>query len=184
MQMDSKIVLTELTNIVAQTKPIVRRFQQLTATELNHKPRANSWSILECVEHLNRYGDFYLPEIEQQMLKAKPGHYPVFKAGWLGNYFANLMNMKKRSMKKLKSPADKNPANSQLNSTTLDRFLKQLEKLEALLQQAATVDLTTTKTAITITRLIRLRLGDTFRFLVYHIERHIAQASRLVTNNN
>ncbi|MGB3549023.1 MAG: hypothetical protein WBA17_18760 [Saprospiraceae bacterium] len=35
-----------------------------------------------------------------------------------------------------------------------------------------------TKTAVSITKLIRLRLGDTLRVVVYHNQRHVAQALR------
>ena len=37
-----------------------------------------------------------------------------------------------------------------------------------------------TKTAISISKLIKLRLGDTFRVLIYHNERHIKQAERAI----
>ena len=78
----------------------------------------------------------------------------------------------------MKSPKDKNPANSALTITTIDRFLKQQERLKALLMQAKQVNLTKTKTSISISNLVKLRLGDTFRFLIYHIERHVKQAER------
>jgi uncharacterized damage-inducible protein DinB len=45
-----------------------------------------------------------------------------------------------------------------------------------LLQSAREVDLNRTKTAISITKLITLKLGDTFRFVITHNERHMAQA--------
>jgi hypothetical protein len=66
-----------------------------------------------------------------------------------------------------------------LSITTLDRFLKQQELLKALLQQALEADITKIKTAISLSKFIKLRLGDTFRFYVYHIERHIAQAEKI-----
>ena len=50
--------------------------------------------------------------------------------------------------------------------------------LKSLLNQAREVDLTKTKVPISLTRFIKLRLGDTFRFFVYHIERHILQAEK------
>jgi hypothetical protein len=78
----------------------------------------------------------------------------------------------------MKTFKDKNPIHSSLTTTTLDRFLKQNEKLQALLKQAEGIDITATKTAISISTLVKLRLGDTFRFVIYHIERHIAQAER------
>lgn len=110
----------------------------------------------------------------------------VFKTGFIGDYFANLMLVKDKEMKKMKSPKDKNPFNSALTINTIDRFLKQQERLKLLLIRAKDIDLTKTKTAISLTKFIKLRLGDTFRFLVYHIERHILQAERVqkqIVNN-
>ena len=79
----------------------------------------------------------------------------------------------------MKTPGDKNPIGSKLTTLTLDRFLKQQEMLKSLLHQARNVDLTKTKVPISLTRLIKLRLGDTFKFFIYHIERHVIQAERV-----
>ena len=80
----------------------------------------------------------------------------------------------------MKSSKDKNPANSELTITVIERFLKQQELLKSLLIQAKSADLTKIKTAISLSKFIQLRLGDTFWFFVYHIERHIFQAERIL----
>ena len=54
--------LQQLTNAASQR---VSAFRSLPVTELNFKENPERWSILECIEHLNMYGDFYLPEIEK-----------------------------------------------------------------------------------------------------------------------
>ncbi|MEO9077333.1 MAG: DinB family protein, partial [Gelidibacter sp.] len=36
-------------------------------------------------------------------------------------------------------------------------------------------------TAISISNLIKLKVGDTFRVVVYHNERHLVQANRIST---
>jgi len=82
----------------------------------------------------------------------------------------------------MKTPIDKNPLGSQLSVTTIDRFLKQQEMLRSLLERARHIDLTKTKVPISLTKFIRLRLGDTFRFFVYHIERHIRQAENVLAS--
>lgn len=46
------------------------------------------------------------------------------------------------------------------------------------------MDLTKTKASISLTRLIKLRLGDTLRFFTYHIERHVLQAERICKEQN
>jgi hypothetical protein len=159
----------------------VLKLRQLASDELNYKESPQKWSILECIEHLNLYGDFYLPELERRMLNAQPNTgASVFSSGWIGNYFANLMRVKNGKITKMQTPRDKNPINSSLTTMTLDRFLKQQERLKTLLEQARRLDLTRTRVSISLTPLIKLRLGDTFRFFVYHIERHVAQAENVL----
>lgn len=182
MQIQNHLLIEELLHKTEKATKSVLRLKELNTEQLNFKKSPTAWSVLECIEHLNLYGDFYLVEIEKQILaQKKTNEYTVFKSGLVGDYFANMMLVKDGKIKKMKSPKDKNPCNSALTPTTLDRFLKQQERLKSLLIQAQYIDLTNTKTAISLTKHIRLRLGDTFRFFVYHIERHVLQAERVQT---
>lgn len=180
MQIENNILIDDLVKRTERSTDKVRVFETLPIAQLQHK-QGNQWSILECLEHLNLYGDFYLPEIEKQIIANQ--HKPAsgtFESGLVGNYFANLMEVKDGKIKKMKSPKDKNPSHTTLSITTISRFLKQQERLLNLLQQSRKVDLTRTKTAISLSSLIRLRLGDTLRFYTYHIERHVWQAERIM----
>jgi hypothetical protein len=180
MKISAQELIADLTRRTKQATETVLHYRQLDSGQLNFKPHPDSWSMLECLEHLNLYGDFYLPEIEMQVLHARAGSTTDFIPGLIGNYFAQLMLPKADGqLKKMKAPKDKQPAASNLSAATIERFLKQQDYLLQLLDIAQKVDLTKTKTAISLTRLIRLRLGDTLRFYVYHIERHVAQAERL-----
>jgi hypothetical protein len=180
MKFQTKELINDLIQRTETAAETVRHYRDLNEQQLNAKPNAESWSILECLEHLNLYGDFYLPEIEMQILNARHAATPTFKSGVIGNYFANLMLPKPDGkIKKMKAPKDKTPIASKLSPAAIDRFFKQQEYLLKLLEMARKVDLTETKTAISLTKMIRLRLGDTLRFYVYHIERHIQQAERL-----
>lgn len=181
MQTTNTLLIDELLLIIETTTTAAKQFKELTPAQLNYKKSPESWSILECIEHLNLYGDFYLPEIQKQVLAAKTVNVnSTVKSGILGNYFANSMGIKNGKVNKMKTFKDKNPINSQLSVTTIDRFLKQQQLLTSLLMQSKSVDLTKSKTAISISSLIKLRLGDTLRFLVYHIERHMQQAERVL----
>jgi len=46
------------------------------------------------------------------------------------------------------------------------------------LREAKTKNLNTIKIPTTLSKWIRMNLGDTFRFLIAHNERHIRQAKR------
>jgi len=177
MQMNSHELINDLQARVTKAAERVSKFRSLSNEQLNSRKTATDWSLLECLEHLNIYGNFYLPEIENQLLihKGTPAS-TIFKSGIIGNYFVNLMQVKKGQQKKMKTLEAMNPINAELSITTIERFLKQLEMLHGLLEQAKNTDLVKVKTAISLTKLIRLRLGDTFRFLVTHIERHVLQA--------
>lgn len=171
-----------LQDLRERTHDVIQRIeplQQLSDELLNHQATAKSWSALECLEHLNRYGDFYLDELEQQMTQSSYPASETFQTGWLGNWFANSVADKPK-INTMPSPPAMNPKGSQLNRQVVDTFLQQQQRMLGLLDRAATVDLTKTKTGITLTRWIRLRLGDTFRVVIYHNQRHASQALRAV----
>ena len=175
MEYENNMLINDLLRRAQECTSKVKQFETLNIEQLRFKEEGR-WSILECLEHLNLYGDFYLVEIEKQILKNQHRHAIRFKSGLLGNYFANLMEVKNGKITKMKAPKDKNPVDASLSVTTISRFLKQQDQLVTLLNQCRTLDLTKIKCSISLTNLIKLRLGDTLRFYTYHIERHVVQA--------
>lgn len=177
MHQNSTQLLKDLEDILNKSTQQIKAFKQMSSEQLNYRTHAKSWSILECLEHLNLYGDFYLPEMEQAIINSKSTTSKQFKSGLLGNYFAELMRAEKG--KKMASPKDKNPIYSALNETTIIRFEKQAERLKHILELAKDANLNTVKCSISISRFIKLKLGDTLRFYIYHIDRHIQQAAKI-----
>ncbi len=182
MQFTRENILAELSQRTSASTLVAERFKNLSVEQLNYKKSPASWSILECLEHLNLYGDFYIPHLSQIVANAQPApSKELFKTGWLGNYFANSMIPKQgQIVNKMNTFKDKNPANSALTVATLDKFLSQQAQLSQLLEKASNLDLNGNRCPITLTRFMRLKLGDTFRFFVYHIERHILQATNVL----
>ena len=156
-------------------------FKRLTEEELNYKTAIDQWSILECIEHLNIYGDFYNPEIKKCIKRTRTSSDKVFKSGVIGNYFVNLIAPKEK-LNKMKTLKVNNPIGSKLDKNVIDRFIdQQIECLE-LIESSKKTSLTKTKTAISISKLIKLRLGDTLRFITAHNERHLLQAENVLKN--
>ena len=149
--------------------------RMLTEEELNHKENIEKWSILECIEHLNLYGKFYNPEIRKRIETSNSKPSKIFKSGLIGNYFVNTMRPKKK-LNKMKTFKDKNPLGSKLDAEVIDRFIAQQKDFLDLIEMSKNINLTQTKTSISISKLIKLRLGDTFRFIIAHNERHLIQA--------
>jgi hypothetical protein len=151
---------------------------------LNQKRDSEAWSALECVEHLNRYCVFYHPEFKKRLSAAQNSDNQKFKSTWLGNYFAkSVMPLNQENGPKgfkMKTFKAMNPNGSNLKTEVLDQFIAyQLEFLQYI-QASKNVDWTKVKTAISITKLIKLRLGDTFRVCVYHNQRHLQQAFKAI----
>ncbi|GAB2760472.1 DinB family protein [Salinimicrobium soli] len=172
-----------ITDLIERTRQNLNRAQQLNNLSLeilNHKSSADNWSALECLEHLNFYGDFYLPEIENRIKTAHHSAEPNFKAGMLGDYFAKMM-LPGESMKPMKTMKSANFNGGKLGKQTLEKFIEQQKKMLWLLDSARSVSLNRTKTSISIAPVIKLKLGDTFRVVIYHNERHLQQAQRAVT---
>jgi hypothetical protein len=90
------------------------------------------------------------------------------------------MMLPKDQVNKMKTFTSMNPIGSRLDKTTVTRFITQQQKLLKILEQAKKIDLNKTKTSISISKLIKLKLGDTFKVVIYHNERHIAQAKKIV----
>jgi hypothetical protein len=93
------------------------------------------------------------------------------------------MKVKNNGIKKIKSPKDKIPQKSIFDLSTLEQFQKDLRKIKELVQNSKNVDLSKTKCAISLTPLIKLRLGDTINFYLRHIERHVWQAKNAIVSS-
>ncbi len=102
--MESNDLINSLLELTLELKDKVEKLLELPLSELNKKRSLNSWSALECIEHLNLYSIFYLPEIKDKIqLNNDLKTVDVFKPGWLGNYFANAMKVDERKLKKIKT---------------------------------------------------------------------------------
>jgi len=82
--------------------------------------------------------------------------------------------------KKIKTFAAMNTLHKEVSIQVLDNFIDYQKSILEILNNARKVDLNKVKTNISITKLLKLRLGDVLRFLIYHQERHKLQAERAI----
>lgn len=173
-------------SLIEQTRQILNqaeKFKEYDLHRLTWKENADSWSMLECLEHLNLYGDFYLPHMVNKIKNSNSTFEPEFKSGILGNYFAESM-LPKDKLNKMKTFKDKNPLNARLDKSVIEKFMNQQIKLLELLNSSKNVSLNKVKIGTSISGLIQLKLGDTFRFYINHIIRHMKQIERIVKSMN
>ncbi len=147
-----------------------------------YAPDKGRWSVVQVLEHLNAYNRHYLPLIEKELSVVTHDNDVWFNSGLWGEKFIKMMKPsnvyeitnKMKTSKKMSFP----------NSLNVDAVMKEFvagqEKLLQFLQLAKGKDLAKVHIPITLTKLIKLRLGDTFRFLIAHEQRHLIQARNTI----
>lgn len=182
--MNTATFLTQLQQQVTQLQATVAAdFLPLTPTALNFKPHATSWSILECLEHLNRYSRFYLPHLEKAItLQSAPGHSQPVRYSWIGKKSLAVVNPS--NAKKHQTLNRMNPQNSDLTPAVIEEFLQHQDTLLQVLQAAATADLNRKAIPVEFFRLLKLRAGEALEFIILHEQRHVLQAQRVKEQAN
>lgn len=175
--METKTLLDELKAMVRHHREEGRRFEAMPDEILQYKPEPTVWNVLECVEHLNRYAEVYHPAIEKQIGKVDAAPTKTFKPGFLGGRLAKSMLP---GGKKVRTFMKMNPGGQEVGREVLDRFVAERDRLEQLLDAAEKVDLNAVGVPISVSRWVKIRLGDALRLVIYHDQRHIEQAQRAV----
>jgi hypothetical protein len=183
MKTVNSIVLLE--TLKENTREIILQAEQLKKipVELLEKaPAKDKWSTAQVLEHLNIYSRYYLNAIEKKLHHNQTETKAFFSPGWLGNYFTKLMQPKNNGSvkKKMKAPANAQPAPSPNPKEMMDEFIKHQHHLLNLLQIAKRHDINKNRIAISIAKLITLKLGDTFRFIIAHQQRHFVQIENTI----
>ena len=176
--------IMETQNLIPRLQENVQRIIETVETELlplgehelNRKPAPEKWSVLECFEHLNRYNRFYNPELERAI--EHKGKAAAFRPGWLGNYF--VQSVIPENEKPIKTMGYLNPTGSRLSVSVLEEFLGHQRHLLELLTKAKGANLNRRAVRVEVFRLLRIKTGDAFRFIVTHQQRHLQQALRAV----
>ncbi|GGB80230.1 DinB family protein [Dyadobacter sediminis] len=152
-------------------------FQNQSEEGLNRPSDTGGWSIAQCLDHLNSYGNYYLPLLNKKLSSAEEDSKAPFSASWLGSYFSKMMEPGP-AQKKYKAHKNHVPA-ANLNALQIvDTFITQQETMLLYLREAQSKDINSPKIPLSVIRLVRINVGDVFRFLVTHNERHMQQAKR------
>ncbi len=180
---NSQELLQELDQSVRQGISRVEHLKESPLASLEATPLQGSWTTGQHLFHLNFYASFYTEAIEACLDQAKSPARPNFKSGWLGNYFTQIIGPAEGDTElktKMKSPDNAVPPISDTLDVfaELEAYLGFQHRLLYLLQRAQQVDLGAHRVPISISRFIRLKLGDTFRFVIAHQERHLQQLER------
>jgi hypothetical protein len=175
---NSQALLEGLQADIRQMVLIANKLRSEDPGVLLEQPAPGKWSVVQVLEHLNSYGRYYIPAIEKSLQKNKPAT-EFFKPGFIGNYFTKMLSPSEKGTVryKMKAPKDHRPSPHLDHQPVIQTFLSQQQSLLELLEKAKTKNIGRIRTPISISRFIKLKLGDTFRFLIAHEQRHFIQIS-------
>ncbi len=155
----------------------VEKYQNLSAEALTQRPADGGWSIVECLWHLNSYGEYYLPKIQKGLAESTTATV-TFTSTWLGAYFTRIMQPGPK-MSKMKAFKDHTPPLDIDPHNVVAQFIQHQELWLKIFRSARLADLNHIRIGISILPWLKLRLGDVFLFAIAHQERHMQQAERV-----
>jgi len=163
--------------------------KDLKEEQILWRPSEGTWNVQEILAHMNEFARFYHPtftkKIEVTRFTSTKEAFissPLGKSAWKSMKLGRVNNVKR----KFKAAKGNNPLNhpSIIFGDELDRFVKHQNRLLEIIEEASKVNMRRVKIPISISKIIRLRLGDALLFVVYHNERHVQQISNLTNNKN
>lgn len=183
MTYNSEALLDSLSTDVRDIILAAEKLRKLPDHLITQQPGPGQWSIAQVLAHLNFYARHYLDAIEKKLHLHQMQPTIAFRSGWLGNYFTKLMQPRPGNViaRKMKSPRNAEPQPQPDANAELQAFLMHQHHLLNLLEVARSANLEVLRIPTTLTKLIRLRLGDTFRFLIAHEQRHFVQVNTILS---
>lgn len=168
-----------LSSLEADVHALLQDVSKLSSIDdklLNRQPAPGKWSAAQVIEHLNSYNRYYLPQIEK-VLDRRLAFEVKFKSGWFGNYFTKLMQPGEGGSisNKMNAPKDHVPGELLNSAAVIKEFIAGQNRLLGYLQKARQTNIGKLRVPISISKFIKLKLGDTFRFLIAHQQRHFIQ---------
>src|SRR5437764_4046556 len=178
----SEELINQMQADIRQIKLAAEHLRQADAVKLSYPPEEGNWSVAQILEHLNAYNRHYLPIIERTLNMSSKEKSAWFVAGFFGDYFTRTMMPKNVYEVKNKMKAFKafSPTRGLNVDTVFNEFMQYQDKLNDLLELSKSRNLNTIRIPLSVSKLIRLKLGDMFRFLVAHEQRHMIQARNTI----
>ena len=184
------VLIKKLSILTAgMSREVNENFTGLSQEQLHFQTNEKSWSIAQCLEHLNAYYRYYIPVFKGKISNTRfnePTEF--FSSSPMGGAFYRSVKLGKvNNIKRyLKARKEYNPlVNSSLKSeNVVNEYLGYQAEFAELLKEAEQVDLRKTKCPLSLRPVVKLNLGDALLFMVYHNERHVYQAKRILKELN
>ena len=169
------------------SEEVKTEFGSLSANQLNWQLNDRSWSIAQCLAHLNAYYRYYIPVFKGKISNTRFTDVPeFFTSSPLGVavYSSVKLGKLKNVKRKLKSTKDYNPlVNTSLSlGNVVEEYVQHSKEYKEVLKAGALINLRKTKCPLSLRPVVKLNLGDAFVFITYHNERHVEQMKKVLAS--
>lgn len=188
--MTTKELILTVTDITKENISQVDKWMhKLSEKQLNWRPNPGIWSVAEVLAHLNSYSRYYHPAFKSKIentrfVNAKDEFVssPLGRSAWKSMKLGRLNNVKR----KFKAPKGHNPTidPNMISGSEVADFKKNQDDLIEIFELSSQVNLRKVKVPISISKIVRLKLGDALLFVVYHNQRHMQQILKLKNSPN
>lgn len=163
------------------------RFKPLEESKLVLKPSEDSWSIIECIEHLNITSRIYIPQFEEVVADQNyQSQSQTFRRGLLGRLSANHLRPKKQVVRfKINTFKSLEPMKEGWDVVKIKgEFDTHILSLEHVIIASRSINIGKPKITTAFGSVLKFRFADALDFVVAHMERHLVQMERIANQIN
>ncbi|MDX5448728.1 MAG: DinB family protein [Bacteroidota bacterium] len=167
-----------------------RYFYYLEEAELNAQPKEGSWSILQCMEHLNLTNYFYVKQLKKKVGSSPEARYeePVSMT-WRGRLLTRTMEPRQGKvrfkMPTLKMLTPQNALNKEhrlLERVVFQNWMDDMTELKRIIEEGRHKKVGPIRIKTFFGPLVKLGFLDAISFALAHNKRHILQAQKALEN--
>ncbi len=165
----------------ADAKQTARRLTaDLSADQFNQAPAPGSWSVGQCLDHLNEAGGLLVPRLEAAIERAQregPFGDGPFRYGLFSRWFIRMMEPGSRF--NIPAPSGYAPATEPLDPEAVGTAFAALQdRLIACTERADGLNLRRIRVGSPLASWLRLSLGAWLEATAAHQRRHLQQVHR------
>ena len=150
----------------------------LSPEQMNWKPAEDLWSVGQCLQHLYRANEVYLPAIANALDDRPPSPVEDITPGWFGRWFIRTYIEPSSRSKRTRAPRKIAPT-QQIEPSVLDLFLQSNDVARDLVRCAGAYDINRIRFRNPFIPLLRFTVGTGLEIVSRHQRRHLLQAERI-----
>jgi hypothetical protein len=153
------------------------------ADVLSARPDPETWSAVQCIDHLNTAGWLLLRSVEDAVQKGRaegPYGEPPFEYGFVSRWFVHSMKPSSGWTFTAPSVFEPEAPNTLYPGETTEEFLALQDRFSECVVDAQDLDLRRLRLPSPAVPLLRISLGAWFEATLAHERRHLDQARRVL----